>query len=256
VIQVDVDASQLNLNYGINQGLLSDVGTAIDALVGGLEERKPWYDRKPERHPPQNDPARGISAAKIIHALNAQSPEDAIVSADIGNHRLWVCEQLDVTRPEGLLQSCEFDAMGFSLPAAIGASVALPGTKVIAIAGDGGFVHTLGELAVAQELRLPIVAIIFVDGALGILRHQAEEMYGEDHFVRLAPIDFATVAEGFGVEARTVDEDAEVDDAIEWAMKAVKPVLLSITIDPNEIFPPLRTKIEQRQRDLLGEVPA
>jgi acetolactate synthase-1/2/3 large subunit len=256
VIQVDVDASQLNLNYGINQGLLSDVGTAIDALVGGLEERKPWYGRKPERHPPQNDPARGISAAKIIHALNAQSPEDALVSADIGNHRLWVCEQLDVTRPEGLLQSCEFDAMGFSLPAAIGASIALPGTKVIAIAGDGGFVHTLGELAVAQELKLPIAAIIFVDGALGILRHQAEEMYGEDHFVRLAPIDFATVAEGFGVEARTVDEDAEVDDAIEWAMKAVEPVLLSITIDPNEIFPPLRTKIEQRQRDLLGEVPA
>ena len=142
--------------------------------------------------------------------------------------------------------------MGFSLPAAIGASIALPGVKVVAIAGDGGFVHTMGELAVAREHGLPVAVVVFVDGALGILRHQAEEMNGEDHFVRLAPIDFAGVAESFGVEARTVRGDADIDDAVSWAMQATKPVLLSITVDPDEVFPPLRSKIEQRRRDLLG----
>ena len=113
--------------------------------------------------------------------------------------------------------------------------------------------HTMGELVVAKELGLPLVAVVFVDGALGILRHQAEAMYGEDHFVRLAPIDFTVFAEACGVQGRTVGKAAEVDDAFRWAMAAPGPVLLSVTIDPQEVFAPLRTKIEQRRRDLLGQ---
>jgi len=256
VVQIDVDASQLNRVYQLNQGLVSDVGTVLQALAEHIAEREPWFNRQPEKLSPQNDPAKGVSAATVMQALNTHLPDDALIAADIGNHRLWACEQLEVSRPEGLLQSCEFDAMGFSLPAAIGAAVALPGTKVIAIAGDGGFVHTMGELTVARELGLPIVGIVFIDGALGILRHQAEEMYGEDHFVRLSPIDFEKFAEACGVEARTVGNDVDVGAAVEWAVDASEPKLLAIAIDPNEIFPPLRTKIEQRRRDLMGQASA
>ena len=258
LVQVDADPSQLNRVYRLDQGVAADVGGAIDALLAalagpGAEPRRPWFGRRPAPAPPGNDPDRGLSAASVIQALNARSPDDAVVSADIGNHRLWVCDQLDVRRPDGLLQSCEFDAMGFSLPAAIGASVALPDAKAVAIAGDGGFVHTMGELAVAAELGLRLVAVVFVDGALGILRHQAEAMYGEDHCVRLAPIDFAAYAEACGVEGRSVRDAAGLDDAFAWAMDAPGPVLLSVAIDPEEVFPPLRTKIEQRRRDLLGQ---
>jgi thiamine pyrophosphate-dependent acetolactate synthase large subunit-like protein len=114
----------------------------------------------------------------------------------------------------------------------------------------------MGELTVARELGLPIVGIVFIDGALGILRHQAEEMYGEDHFVRLSPIDFEKFAEACGVEARTVGNDVDVGAAVEWAVDASEPKLLAIAIDPNEIFPPLRTKIEQRRRDLMGQASA
>ena len=221
--------------------------------AGQAEPRQPWFGRRPEPSPPGNDPARGLSAAEVIGALNAHSPADAVVTADIGNHRLWVCDQLDIRRPDGLLQSCEFDAMGFSLPAAIGASVALPGTKVVSISGDGGFVHTMGELTVAAELNLPLAAVVFVDGALGILRHQAEAMYGEDHCVRLAPIDFAAYAQACGVEARSIQEPADLDKAFQWAMDAPGPVLLSVQINPEEVFPPLKAKIDQRRRDLLGQ---
>ncbi len=253
VAQIDVDPAQLNRSYAIDQGLACDVGASLELLAERIDQREPWFNLRPERIAPQNDPANGLSAVDVMRALNAHSGDDTIVSADIGNHRLWVCEQLEVKRPEGLLQSCEFDAMGFSLPAAIGASVALPGTKVVSISGDGGFVHTMGELTVARELGLPLVAVVFVDGAFGILRHQAEEMYGEDHFVRLESIDFAQVATAMGVEARTVKAAAELDDAFAWAMQATGPTLLSVSIDPHEIFPPLRTKIEQRKIDLLGK---
>ena len=253
ILQVDVDASQLNRVYKLDQGIAFDVGAVLNKLSANLEKRNSWFHRRPKKIQPQNDPVRGISAATFIQVLNSYLPDDAIVSADIGNHRLWVCDQLNVTRPEGLLQSCEFDAMGFSLPAAIGASIALPGTKIISISGDGGFVHTFGELSVAKEKGLPVVGIVFVDGALGILRHQAEEMYGKDHFTRLAKIDFAKFADALDIESRKVKNDKDLDQSIAWAINSSNPVLLSVAIDPNEVFPPLRTKIEQRRRDLMGE---
>ena len=253
ILQVDVDASQLNRVYKLDQGIAFDVGAVLNKLSANLAKRNSWFHRRPKKIQPQNDPVRGISAATFIQVLNSYLPVDAIVSADIGNHRLWVCDQLNVTRPEGLLQSCEFDAMGFSLPAAIGASIALPGTKIISISGDGGFVHTFGELSVAKEKGLPVVGIVFVDGALGILRHQAEEMYGKDYFTRLAKIDFAKFADALDIESRTVKNDKDLDQSIAWAINSSNPVLLSVAIDPNEVFPPLRTKIEQRRRDLMGE---
>ena len=287
LVQVDADPAQLNRVYRLDQGVTADAGALINALAAALdgqaepgqaaagqaepgqaaagragpgqaaagqaEPRRPWFGRRPEPSPPGNDQARGLSAAEVIGALNARSPADAVVTADIGNHRLWVCDQLDVRQPDGLLQSCEFDAMGFSLPAAIGAAVALPGTKVVSIAGDGGFVHTMGELTVAAELNLPVTAVVFVDGALGILRHQAEAMYGEDHCVRLAPIDFAAYAKACGIEARSIQKAADLDEAFQWAMESSGPVLLSVAIDPEEVFPPLKAKINQRRRDLLGQ---
>ncbi|MXW99835.1 MAG: thiamine pyrophosphate-binding protein [Acidimicrobiaceae bacterium] len=252
LIQIDADSSQINRVYRVDQGIVGSVGAVLAATSPRVAQREPWFTRRPPRTPPQNDPARGLSAASVIAALNEASPDGTVVSADIGNHRLWVCEQLDVTRPEGLLQSCEFDAMGFSLPAAIGAAVALPQTAAVAIAGDGGFVHTMGELIVAQDLGLPLVAVVFVDGALGILRHQAEAMYGEDHFVRLGPIDFAAVARAFGVASRTVSDATDLKGAFDWALSLGGPALLAIAIDPEEVFPPLRSKIEQRKIDLMG----
>ncbi len=249
---IDADPSQINRIYRADQGIVGSVGEVLEAVVDRVDQREAWFTRRPSRTAPQNDPARGLSAATVIDALNRSGPDDMVVSADIGNHRLWVCEQLDVRRPEGLLQSCEFDAMGFSLPAAIGAAAALPGTTAVAIAGDGGFVHTMGELVVAKDLGLSLVAVVFVDGALGILRHQAEAMYGEDHFVRLGSIDFAAVAGAFGVPARTVEDSSEIDGAFEWALSQEGPALLAVSIDPQEVFPPLRTKIEQRKIDLMG----
>ena len=253
LVQIDADSSQLNRVYRVDQGIVGSAGAVLAAASSSVAQREPWFTRRPPRTPPQNDPARGLSAASVIAALNRAMPDGTVVSADIGNHRLWVCEQLDVSRPEGLLQSCEFDAMGFSLPAAIGAAVALPGTPTVAIAGDGGFVHTMGELIVAQDLGLPLVAVVFVDGALGILRHQAEAMYGEDHFVRLGPIDFAAVAQAFGVASRTVSDETDLEGAFEWALSVGGAALLAVTIDPGEVFPPLRSKIEQRKIDLMGQ---
>ena len=250
-VQIDIEPRQPNLVYRVDHAVVGDACMVLEGFLDKIALYDFWHDFKVKRHGSHGGSSRGLGAASVLRSLNSHFSGDAIVTADIGNHRLWVCEHLDITRPERLIQSCEFDAMGFSLPAAIGASIAEPGTKVVSISGDGGFVHTIGELAVARELGLPVAGIVFVDGALGILRHQAEAMYGADNFVGLQKIDFAKVAEGFGIESRTIADPGELDSGMAWAAEASEPVLLAIAIDPEEIFPPLLSKIEQRKRDLM-----
>ena len=70
----------------------------------------------------------------------------------------------------------------------------------------------------------------------------------------LTKIDFTKFADALGIESRNIENDKDLDQVIQWAIKSSEPVLLSIAIDPNEIFPPLRTKIEQRRRDLMGKI--
>ena len=79
-------------------------------------------------------------------------------------------------------------------------------------------------------------------------------MYGKEYFTRLPKIDFTKFADSLGIDSRNIENDQDMDQSIQWAMKSSEPVLLSVAIDPNEVFPPLRTKIDQRRRDLMGKV--
>ena len=253
IIQVDIDPKQPNLVYGVDIGIQCDAAFFLSTLVERLSSKtkSTWYSKKPKPMPAKNNPANGLSAADVLQRLNKFISDKTLLSGDIGNHRLWICDQLEITCPERLLQSCEFDAMGFSLPAAIGAAISDRNRKIVSISGDGGFIHTMGELAVIKELNLSIAIVIFIDGALGILKHQAEEMWGRDYFVDLQPIEFTKVAEGFGIPAERIDKIEDLDDKISWALEISGPSLLAIKIDKDEIFPPLRSKIEQRKRDLM-----
>ena len=253
IIQVDIDPKQPNLVYGVDIGIQCDAAFFLSTLVERLSSKtkSTWYSKKPKPMPAKNNPANGLSAADVLQSLNKFISNKTLLSGDIGNHRLWICDQLEITCPERLLQSCEFDAMGFSLPAAIGAAISDRNRKIVSISGDGGFIHTMGELAVIKELNLSIAIVIFIDGALGILKHQAEEMWGRDYFVDLQPIEFTKVAEGFGIPAERIDKIEDLDDKISWALEISGPSLLAIKIDKDEIFPPLRSKIEQRKRDLM-----
>ena len=253
IIQVDIDPKQPNLVYGVDIGIQCDAAFFLSTLVERLRSKtkSTWYSKKPKPMPAKNNPANSLSAADVLQSLNKFISDKTLLSGDIGNHRLWICDQLEITCPERLLQSCEFDAMGFSLPAAIGAAISDRNRKIVSISGDGGFIHTMGELAVIKELNLSIAIVIFIDGALGILKHQAEEMWGRDYFVDLQPIEFTKVAEGFGIPAERIDKIKDLDDKISWALEISGPSLLAIKIDKDEIFPPLRSKIEQRKRDLM-----
>ena len=129
--------------------------------------------------------------------------------------------------------------MGFALPAAIGAAIARPDLKIVAVAGDGGAQMTIEELAVAVAERIPVVLVVMATGCLGMVRQMQDESFGGRRCaVKLAGQgdagrpDFAKLARAYGAIGVRVDNPAKLDAAIAKAMRARKTVVIDVAVDP------------------------
>ena len=182
LIQVNVDAADAAKNWEPDLLVLAEA-----RRVGAIDVRKaPWAER-PEVT--VDDP----QAAMLIAALDEALPRDAAVVCDMCIPGYWV----GGFRPTpGLQYPIGWGTLGFGFPAAIGAALSRRAT--VAICGDGGFLFACGELATAEQERLPLTVVLFDDGGYGMLRHD-----GGDPFVLHTP-DFVALAKAFGVHAEAV----------------------------------------------------
>jgi acetolactate synthase-1/2/3 large subunit len=133
------------------------------------------------------------------------------------------------------LTSGGMGSMGFALPAAIGASFAMPSQPIVMIAGDGGFQSNIQELQTVAHHRLPLKMIILNNGCHGMVR-QFQESYFESRYqstlVGYSAPDFAAVAEAYKIPAQTVDGEPEIAEALRWLWSdPTSPALLQVMID-------------------------
>ena len=123
--------------------------------------------------------------------------------------------------------------MGFGIPAAIGAAIARPEGRVVAVCGDGGAQMTAEELIVAAELRLPVVFVVISNGCLGMVRQMQEMFFGGNTFgVALRSPDFCKLAAAHGLKAWRVTDPARLETALRRALRAKEPVLVDVAVDP------------------------
>ena len=115
--------------------------------------------------------------------------------------------------------------LGYAWPAALGAAVALPGTPVLAVAGDGGIHYGLTELATARQYGLDAKLLIVDDSGYGVLREYQQGAYGETHAVDLVQPDFVAVCEAFGVPVRPASPESLADD-LAWAFETAGPAVV------------------------------
>jgi acetolactate synthase-1/2/3 large subunit len=121
--------------------------------------------------------------------------------------------------------------LGFSLPAAIGTSIARPEGRVVCLAGDGGFGYTVGELASLRQhnLPLPVIAVVLNNSVLAWIRYvqrfDYEGSYQSSEFTR---VDFARAAEGFGCRGIAVDRADQVESALDEALGTAGPVVVDV----------------------------
>jgi len=179
----------------------------------------------------QPDP-RGVHPAAVARALRALLPDGTILTTDAGNFAGWAARHVPLPRGGRFLGPTS-GAMGYALPAAIGAAVAAPDRTVVALAGDGGFAMLMAELETAVRERLRLVALVHDNRMYGTIRvHQEEAHPGRVTATDLGPIDFAAVAEACGARASRVERDAEVAGAIEAALAADGVTVVHLRTDP------------------------
>ena len=177
-----------------------------------------------------------VHPATVIGALRRHLPGGAIVTTDAGNFAGWAARYLPMPSGSRFLGPTS-GAMGYGLPAAVGAAIAardLGGdSQAVALAGDGGFSMLMAELETAVRERLRLAAIVFDNGMYGTIRmHQERAHPGRVAGTDLGPIDFASFARACGARGTRVAHDADVDDAVSAALRDPGVTLVHVLADP------------------------
>ena len=211
-IQVDLDPAALGrtipVDIAINESV-SAVLTELDACMSRRPQRRDNVDELGTwRRSEPRTMARGgaLGAREIIHAAS-EVFRDAIAVKDSGSHKYWVTQFAPCSHPRKSIASCHFGSMGFGLPAAVGASIANPGTPVVAVCGDGCILMSSAELRTAAQERCDnLKVIVFNNGGLGSTRDFEHRIGATDRIISDFDrhVDCAGVAEAMGMPSHTI----------------------------------------------------
>ena len=233
IVQIDLDPTELGRNYPVDVPIVADAGAAVrglaDALSGARGERA---DRAEE--------VAGLKAG-FRERMESRSPEavqlveevqsavgDGIVVGDVTTFAAWAYMLLEVNGPRSFLYPWGLATLGAGLPMAIGAAVARPDRRVLAICGDGGFMFTCAELATAVQSGINVVTLVVNDSKFGILEPQQMARFGRTIMTDLHNPDFAKMAESFGALGITVGGVDEVGHALREAFGADRPAVVEL----------------------------
>jgi acetolactate synthase-1/2/3 large subunit len=220
------------------------LATALDgSILPASAARSAWLaelraTRDAHRvHPDADFP---VDLAAIIAHIRDTTPDDTIVTNGAGNYTAWLQRFFEFRR-WGTQIAPHNGAMGYGLPAALGALAVRPGTRVIAFAGDGCFQMAGMELATAVQEQLPVIVVVIDNGMYGTIRmHQELRFPGRPIATALGDPDFVLFAQAFGVPAHRVESTAEFAPAWAAALATDGPVLIHVRADPTRLTPDRR----------------
>lgn len=246
IIHIDVDASELGKIKQPQIAIRGDVGQVLADLLPLVEAnpRTEWLARMAELKeksplvmPGKDDPCQPYG---MIRQTAALCDEDAIVTTDVGQHQMFVAQAYPFTGPRRWLTSGGLGTMGFGLPAAIGAALAMPDKQVICFTGDGSIHMNMQELSTAAEENVNVKVIVSNNGYLGLVRQQQELFYGKRYSAsqfRVHP-DFAAIARGFGIAAYDLTGASDPVEMLARALSEPGPCLINVPIEAeHNVFP-------------------
>lgn len=250
IVHVDVDPMAVGANYRIDAGIVGDARLSLAALLAEIESRNGSVrDHDAHAQVAAMRVAKRAAFAqlavsnelpirpeRVLAALQAVLPPDGIVVADPGTPCPYVSGFLDINSSgRRLITNRAHGALGFSLPASVGACYGAPGAKVVAMMGDGSFGFAVGELETVVRKRLPITFIVFSNASFGWIKASQKSGYGERYFsVDFNRTDHARIAEAYGLRAWRVEDPAELDSVIRKAIEYDGPALVDVIAQPLE----------------------
>jgi acetolactate synthase-1/2/3 large subunit len=229
-VRADVSDFLKALEKGLNRMALPDIRPWL-AQVGSYIDRYPSFPGGKSMHP-----------NSVMHEISRLTGENDILCLDVGQNQMWAAQSLRLKSGQRLLISGGMGAMGFSLPAAVGAHYACPGRRVLSFCGDGGMQMNVQELQLLRRNNIPVKLIILNNRCLGMIRH-FQEMYFEGRYEGTiqgysAP-DFCRIAEAYGIRNARIESPEELKET-RPLLEADGPVLIEILLDQTTyVYPKL-----------------
>lgn len=250
IIHIDIDAKEIGKLVQPTVAIQSDAKSALLALAPLLKQRTHdmWLselytlDLEEEKavHTKMLEPeSDALTMAETIRAIEIETKGDAIIVADVGQHQMITARYYRFTEKGRFITSGGLGTMGFSLPTAIGATVAQPQKTVVAIMGDGSAQMNIQELGTIMQEHIPVKMVILNNGYLGMVR-QWQELFFEKRYssVSLESPDFVALAAAYGIPGACITKRAELAQGVSVCINAESAYLLEVRVDTEEnVFP-------------------
>ena len=240
ILQLDIDAAEMNKNVLITEGVIGDLRVILEKLNERLEQQDhgQWKEKIQgyKEQYPLVYPAKGLSGPWVVEEVYRQTKGDAIVVTEVGQHQMWAAQFYQFTKPRTFLTSGGLGTMGYGLGASIGAKMGRPDKTVVNIAGDGCLRMNMNEIATAARNSVPVIEVVINNHVLGMVRQWQDLFYGQRYSQTVLndAVDFVKLAEAMGAVGYRAQTREEFRKAFAEALTLGRPVLIDCQIDKDE----------------------
>ena len=253
IIHVDIDPAEISKNIEADHPLVGDAKAVLDQFADAmvkspsidawLEQCETWKEEYPMSYAaPEDEP---VKPQYIVELFDERTDDDTVVTAGVGQHQMWAAQFWTFTEPRTWLSSHGLGTMGYGVPGAIGARVALDDAgetdrDVVCFDGDGSFLMTLQELSVAVREHMDVTFVVLNNEYIGMVRQWQDAFFEGRHMAsdyNWMP-EFDTLAEAFGARGFRIDDYDEVSEVVEEALEYDGPSVVDAHVDPDEnVYP-------------------
>ena len=247
IIHIDIDPAEIGKNKLIDVPIVGDLKNVLTDLNEKapkvshdewLKQIKKWKKDYSLIYRKTEDDI--LIPQEILSEIDKITKGDVIVATDVGQHQMWAAQFLTFNNPYSILTSGGAGTMGFGLPAAIGAQVANPNKKVLAVVGDGGFQMTFQELMLIKEYNLPVKIFIINNSYLGMVR-QWQELFHEKRYssvdLSYNP-DFIKIGEAYGIKSIQLTNKKDLKKHLKKILESDEAVLVECIVEKEEnVYP-------------------
>ena len=247
IIHIDIDPAEIGKNKLIDVPIVGDLKNVLTDLNEKapkvsydewLKQIKKWKKEYSLIYRKTEDDI--LIPQEILAEIDKITKGNVIVATDVGQHQMWAAQYLTFNNPYSILTSGGAGTMGFGLPAAIGAQVANPNKKVLAVVGDGGFQMTFQELMLIKEYNLPVKIFIINNSYLGMVR-QWQELFHEKRYssvdLSYNP-DFIKIGEAYGIKSIQLKNKKDLKKNLKKILESDEAVLVECIVEKEEnVYP-------------------
>lgn len=246
VVHIDIDPAEIGKNVPTAFPVVADAKYALQNLLEytySNQADSKWNASllASKNENPLHFKKDGLKAQQVLEIIHRTTKGQAIISTDVGQHQMWAAQYYAFDQPHKWITSGGLGTMGFGFPAAIGAQLAFPEERVVAVVGDAGFQMTLQELSLLQELRIPVKVVILNNQSLGMVRQWQKAFYEERYSQSLMPVqpDFVKLAAAYDIQGVRIDTLEQAQELLPGLLTSQEPVLIDCRIEQHEPVTPM-----------------